>query len=391
MAGIRDINREKSRRMNPVRVTPVDGRKDRKEFMELIWRLYRGDPNWIPPIRMNQEELVGFRKHPFYESNRCQAFLARRGSEVVGRIVGIINHGHNKRFEENRGFFGFFESIDDQNVADALFKAAGTYLKSQGMTDVRGPCNPSLNYETGTLVEGFTTPPTFMMTYNPPYHDRLITRSGFQKTQDMYAYDGNIAMLNTLDPKIHQVVDMVQDRFHAKIRPVNPKNFGNELLLFLKIYNESLQSTWGFVPLSDGEIKALGGSLKLLINPAATSVIEVDGQAVGVGFGLPDYNPIIKKIDGKLFPFGWLRLLMDRKKITKMRIIATNVMPEYQRWGLGLVLLNRMLPDVLAIGITDAEFSWVLESNHLSRGSLERAGLVPSKTYRLYDRTLSDM
>ena len=377
--------------MNSVEVTPVESRKDRKEFMELIWRLYKGDRYWIPPIRMNQEELVGFRKHPFYENNRCQAFLARRDGQVVGRIVGIINHGHNKRFEEKRGFFGFFESIDDQQVANALFDAAGRYLKSQGMTDVRGPCNPSLNYETGTLVDGFDSSPTFMMTYNPPYHDRLIRGFGFEKTQDMYAYNGNVEMLNTIDPKINRTVEMVKERFKLKVRQVSRKNFSKEILLFLKIYNESLQGTWGFVPLSDGEVKALGMSMKLLINPAATSVIEVDGEAVAVGLGLPDYNPIIKKIDGKLFPFGWIRILLDRKKITKMRIISANVSLEWQRWGLGLVLLNRMLPDVLAIGITDAEFSWVLESNDLSRGSLERAGLVPAKTYRLYDRTLSDI
>ncbi|MCE2810138.1 MAG: hypothetical protein LW850_07010 [Planctomycetaceae bacterium] len=377
--------------MNSVEVTPVESRKDRKEFMELIWRLYKGDRYWIPPIRMNQEELVGFRKHPFYENNRCQAFLARKDGQVVGRIVGIINHGHNKRFEEKRGFFGFFESIDDQQVANVLFNAAGRYLKSQGMTDVRGPCNPSRNYETGTLVDGFDSSPTFMMTYNPPYHDRLIRGFGFEKTQDMYAYNGNVEMLNTIDPKINRTVEMVKERFKLKVRQVSRKNFSKEILLFLKIYNESLQGTWGFVPLSDGEVKALGMSMKLLINPAATSVIEVDGEAVAVGLGLPDYNPIIKKIDGKLFPFGWIRILLDRKKITKMRIISANVSLEWQRWGLGLVLLNRMLPDVLAIGITDAEFSWVLESNDLSRGSLERAGLVPAKTYRLYDRTLSDI
>jgi GNAT superfamily N-acetyltransferase len=377
--------------MKPVEVTPVENRKDRKEFMELIWRLYKGDRYWIPPIRMNQEELVGFRKHPFYENNRCQAFLARRDGQVVGRIVGIINHGHNKRFEEKRGFFGFFEAIDDQQVANALFDAAGKYLKSQGMTDVRGPCNPSLNYETGTLVDGFDSSPTFMMTYNPPYHDKLIRGFGFEKTQDMYAYNGNVEMLHTIDPKINRTVEMVQERYNLQVRQVSRKNFGKEIMLFLKIYNASMQGTWGFVPLSDAEVKALGMSMKFLINPAATSVIEADGEPVAVGLGLPDFNPIIKKIDGKLFPFGWMRILLDRKKITKMRIMSANVTPEWQRWGLGLVLLNRMLPDVLAIGITDAEFSWVLESNHLSRGSLERAGLVPAKTYRLYDRTLSDI
>jgi len=377
--------------MSRVEISPVETRRDRKEFMELIWRLYKGDPNWIPPIRMNQEELVGFRKHPFYEVNRCQAFLARRDGQVVGRILGIVNQGHVKRFKENRGFFGFFESIDDQEVAHGLFRAAGAYLKSQGMSDVRGPCNPSLNYETGTLVDGFTTPPTFMMTYNPPYHDALIKSFGFEKTQDMYAYDGNIEMLKTMDPKIMQMVELVRDRYKVKVRPVNRKNFAKEVMLFLRIYNLSLQGTWGFVPLSDAECKAIGASMKILINPRTTSVIEVEGEPVGVGLGLPDYNPIIKKIDGRLFPFGWLRLLLERKKITKMRIVSTNVLPEWQRFGLGLVLLERMLPDCLALGITDAEFSWVLESNNLSRGSLERAGLLPSKTYRLYDRSLSDI
>jgi len=377
--------------MSRVEIAPVESRRDRKEFMELIWRLYKGDPNWIPPIRMNQEELVGFRKHPFYEVNRCQAFLARRDGQVVGRILGIVNQGHVKRFKENRGFFGFFESIDDQEVAHGLFRAAGEYLKTQGMSDVRGPCNPSLNYETGTLVDGFTTPPTFMMTYNPPYHDALIKSFGFEKTQDLYAYDGNIEMLKTMDPKIMQMVELVRDRYKVKVRPVNRKNFAREVMLFLRIYNLSLQGTWGFVPLSDAECKAIGASMKILINPKTTSVIEVEGEPVGVGLGLPDYNPIIKKIDGRLFPFGWLRLLLERKKITKMRIVSTNVLPEWQRFGLGLVLLERMLPDCLALGITDAEFSWVLESNNLSRGSLERAGLLPSKTYRLYDRSLSDI
>jgi GNAT superfamily N-acetyltransferase len=198
-------------------------------------------------------------------------------------------------------------------------------------------------------------------------------------------------MLKTMDPKIMQMVELVRDRYKVKVRPVNRKNFAREVMLFLRIYNLSLQGTWGFVPLSDAECKAIGASMKILINPRTTSVIEVEGEPVGVGLGLPDYNPIIKKIDGRLFPFGWLRLLLERKKITKMRIVSTNVLPEWQRFGLGLVLLERMLPDCLALGITDAEFSWVLESNNLSRGSLERAGLLPSKTYRLYDRSLSDI
>lgn len=377
--------------MSAYEVKRVEDKKQQRQFMDLIWRLYKGDPNWVPPLRMNQEELVGFRRHPFYENAKCRPFLVHKDGEVVGRILGIVNHGHNQRFHEKRGFFGFFDCIDDQVAANHLFNAAALYLKGEGMTDVRGPCNPSLNYEIGTLVEGFDTPPTFMMTYNWPYYDKLITNYGFAKTQDLYAYDGHIDMLDTLDPKLKFVIEEVKRRFNVKLRPASTRNFGREIALFLNIYNQALQSTWGFVPLSDAECKAIGFSLKLLIDPRVTSIIEVDGKPVGIGLGLPDYNPLIKKIDGRLFPFGFLTLLMGRRKLTRIRMISTNVIPEYQRWGLGLVALERMLPDCLKMGIKEAEFSWVLESNHLSRGSLERAGTRRTKTYRLYDRTLADI
>lgn len=372
-------------------VSYVKSRADQRAFMSLLWQLYQGDPNWIPPIRMHQQELVGFRHHPFYDENQCQAMICRKDGVVVGRILALINRGHIQRYNEQRGFFGFFECINDQQAANALFRAACEYLKNAGMTDVRGPCNPSLNYELGTLVEGFDTPPTFMMTYNHPYHDALIRGFGFEKTQDLYSFVGDISMLDTMDPKIMRMMEQVKERFNIKVRPANRKNFAADVELFLNIYNRALQGTWGFVPMSPAETRFVGKSLKYLIDPAVTSVIEVDGEPVGVGLGLLDYNPIIKKIDGKLFPFGFLRLLLDRKKIKRIRCVSTNVVPEWQRWGLGLVLLNRMLPDCLARGINEAEFSWVLESNDLSRGSLERAGVPRTKVHRLYDRALSDI
>jgi hypothetical protein len=372
-------------------VSPVESKSDQRAFMQLIWDLYRNDPNWIPPIRINQMELVGFKRHPFYDNAKCQAMLCRKEGKVVGRIVALINHGHNQRYDEKRGFFGFFECIDDREAAHSLFRAACQYLKREGMTDVRGPCNPSLNYELGTLVEGFDTPPTFMMTYNPPYHDALIKSFGFEKTQDLYSYVGNISMLDSMDPKIMQMMNQVKDRFNIRVRPASRKNFAADVALFLDIYNRALQGTWGFVPMSAAETRTVGESLRYLIDPAVTSVIEVDGVPVGVGLGLLDYNPIIKKIDGRLFPFGFLRLLWERRRIKRIRLISTNIVPEWQRWGLGLVLLHRMLPDCLARGITEAEFSWVLESNQLSRGSIERGKVPRTKTHRVYDRSLADL
>ncbi|MEY4566849.1 MAG: hypothetical protein RLY14_1819, partial [Planctomycetota bacterium] len=297
---------------NQIEITPVQNRKDRRDFMELLWQLYKNDPNWIPPLRRNQEELVGFHKHPFYDDAEVQTFLARKEGKVVGRIAAIINHGHNRRFEEKRGFFGFFESIDDPAVATGLLKAAEQWNKSKGMTDIRGPVNPSLNYEVGLLVEGFTTPPTFMMTYNPSYYERLITSCGYEKTQDLYAFDADVSMLPTLDPKLQFVVEEVKRRFRVNVRPMNIRRFKEEVNLFLDVYNKSLVGTWGFVPFSASEIQHLSATMRHLLVPELTTVVEVDGKPVGAGLGLLDYNPLIKKINGRLFPFGFLTLLFKR-------------------------------------------------------------------------------
>ncbi len=369
-------------------VQTVTTRRQQHEFMELIWRLYRDDPNWIPPLRMNQMELVGFRKHPFYERNKVRTFIVLRDGIVVGRIAAIINYGHIERYQEQRGFFGFFECENDPEASRRLFEAAEDYLRSEGMTDTRGPCNPSLNYEIGTLVDGFDRPPTFMMTYNPPYTERLILGSGYIKCQDLFAFDGQLERMKELNPQFFNVVEDVKRRFKLHLRKANRFRLGREAALFVDIYNQALISTWGFVPLSPAEAKHIAGSLKLLLDPDCTTFIEAEGRLVGVALGLLDFNPIIKQIDGRLFPFGFLKLLFGRRSIKRIRMMSNNILPEFQRWGLGLVALERMIPDVLARGINECEYSWVLESNQLSRGSLERAGTVRSKTYRLYDKRI---
>ena len=372
------------------KVSPVNGSKDQSEFLNLAWRIYKDDPNWVPPIRMSIMGLVGFRKHPFYDNATIENFLVRKDGVVVGRISAIVNHGHNQRFEEKRGFFGFFECIDDQQAANALFAAACKHLVSQGMTDVRGPCNPGLNYEVALLVDGFDTPPTFQMTYNPPYYEKLIVACGFAKCEDCYAYEGVVSEIANLDPKLAFVVGELKRRFNVKVRRFDLKRFTEEVNLFLNIYNRSLVSTWGFVPLSPSEVTLLAKDLRHLLVPDLTTVIEVDGKPIGSGLALLDYNPVIKKINGRLFPFGFIKLLMSKNKLKRVRLMSTNVVPEFQRWGFGLLALERMLPDILRMGITHGEFSWVLESNHLSRSSLERGGVRRAKTYRFFDRSLAD-
>lgn len=375
--------------MSQLVVKPVETRRERKSFIELPWRLYRGDENWIPPLRRNLEELVGFRRHPFHDVADVKTWLATRDGQPVGRIAAIINRTHIQKYNEQRGFFGFFESIDDPAVAGGLFDAARQWLTQNGIESLRGPVNPSLNYEVGLLVDGFDTPPTFMMTYNPPYYARLIEDYGFEKSQDLYAFWGHVDMLATLDQKLAFIVREATRRFDIHVRHLDRSRFHEEVETFLHIYNASLEGTWGFTPLSAGEIEHMSAAMRRLIVPELTTVAEVHGQPVGAAFGLLDYNPRIKLIDGRLFPFGFIRLLTRRRRIQRIRLISTNVLPEYQRWGVGVVVLARLVPEVLAWGIKEAEFSWVLESNHLSHKSLKRGGAKLIKTYRIYDLPLS--
>ena len=367
---------------------PVRSRAEKRQFLKLPWQLHREDPNWIPPLRQNQAELVGFKKHPFHDDALLQAFVARRGSKAVGRMAAIIDQAHNRYYDEKRGFFGFFESEDDSEIAKELFDAAKQWLREQGMNAVRGPVNPSMNYECGLLIEGFDSPPTFMMTYNPEYYPRLIEEQGFEKSQDLFAFWGHIDMLQPLDKKLKIDATEAARRFGVDVRRMDTTRFYEEVRTFLDIYNRSLPGQWGFVPLSDRELDHMAKSLKHLIVPEMTSISEVNGEPMGVVFGLLDFNPRIKKIDGRLFPFGFVKLLRNKREIKKIRLISTNVLPQYQGWGVGLILTNRLLGDVLDWGIQEAEFSWVLESNKLSRGTLERGGAKRIKTYRLYDAEL---
>jgi GNAT superfamily N-acetyltransferase len=367
-----------------LQVRPVETRAEQKRFIRLPWRIYANDPCWMPPLVMAQEELLGFRPHPFYEKSRSQSFLASRGGTDVGRITAIVNAGHIERYHEQRGFFGFFECDDDPAAARGLFGAARDWLHAQGMTCIRGPANPSLNYECGLLIEGFDTPPFFMMTHNRPYYAGLVEANGFHKVEDLFAFWGRMSMLESIDQKLGVMVEGVKERFGVTVRPLDRSRFAEEVRMFLNIYNSSLAGTWGFVPLSPGEVDHMAASLKHLIVPELALVAEVEGKPIGTVFCLLDYNPRIKAIDGRLFPFGFLKLLWNKRGIKRMRAISTNVIPEYQAWGVGLVLHAALVPRLYDWGMDEVEFSWVLESNHLSRRTLERGGALVTKKYRLY-------
>jgi len=372
--------------MANVIIVPVSTRREQREFLKLPWRLYAGDENWIPPLRLQQEKLLGYRHHAFYQQAKIQTFIAVRDGETCGRVAAIVNYAHNDWHKEKRGFFGFFESINDTQVSSPLFEAACDWLRQQGMTGVRGPTNPSINYEWGLQIEGFDSPPMFMTTYNLPYYARLIEAAGFAKTQDLYAFWGHVNMLGSMNKKHKLIDESIRERFGVTLRPLSTKNFVADVEMFLDIYNQALSATWGFVPLSTAEMKLLAGELKHLIVPDLSVVAEVEGKPIGVIFGLLDFNGRIREMDGRLFPFGFLKLLTRRNQIKRMRVISANVLPEYQNWGVGITLARGLIEPILRHGVEEVEFSWVLESNDLSRKTLEKAGAKRYKTHRLFDK-----
>ncbi len=374
--------------MSRVNVRPVASRRDRRAFLDLPWRLYADDPHWIPPLRHSQRQLLNFASHPFFDraSNCC--IIAERDRQVVGRIMTFVNDAHNDRYQEQRGFFGFFECEDNTETACALFDAAEHWLCERGQTCVRGPHNPSQNYECGLLVEGFDAPASFLMTYNHAYYAPLLEACGYTKAQDLLAFTGHVDMLPGLIDRYQAPVLNALNEPNLVIRPLDRKHFHRDVMTYLEIYNASMEKTWGFVPLSDSEARHIARDLKHLIVPEFTAYAEVDGTPIGALFYMLDYNPLIRRINGRLFPFGWWTLQSKRQELTNLRAFATTVMPKYQRTGLVLLLMNSLVQPALDWGIKTAEFSWVLETNTLACGSLRRAGLDITKRYRLYDKSL---
>ena len=376
--------------MAEVLVKPVLSRREKKQFLQYPWKQYAGDPCWIPPLRPYQKEQVGYSKNPFYDRNAIQTFLACRSGEVCGRIAAIHNVGHNEYHNEKLGFWGFFESVDDQEVADALFGAVRDWFAERDIHQLRGPTNPHMNSEIGLLIEGFDSTPYFMMTYNPPYYERLVENFGFRKAQDLYAYWGSIDMLPAVRDRLTPICTQIIERFEVNVRPLDRTRFHEDVEAFLSVYNRAMSNTWGFVPMTEDEVRHQAKGLKHLIVPDLSIAAEIDGQIIGACFALLDYNPRIKEIDGRLFPFGFWKLLRNKRAIKRLRLISTNVIPEYQLHGIGLVLMSGIVPKALDWGMEEAEFSWVLESNTFSRGSLEKGGAKRTKTYRIYDWEASD-
>jgi GNAT superfamily N-acetyltransferase len=369
-----------------IRIDAVRSKRDQKEFVALPFRLYRDDPNWVPPLRRDVNELIDPDKHPFHEHATVELFLARKGDEVVGRIAAVHNDLHLHVHGDKTGFFGLFESIEDAEVSGKLFDAVATWLKSRGLETMRGPASFSLNEEAGLLVDGFDGPPVVMMTYNPRWYEQLIEGYGFRKSKDLLAY---ILRDPVPDARLVRMADKLRERYNVKVRTLDKKRFWDEVALVRRVYNEAWQDNWGHIPMTESELTYMAKQLKPVVEPGLVAFAEVNGELAGFGLALPDVNVALKKMNGSLLPFGWAKALWYTRKITTVRVVILGVLEKYRRSGVGELIELELMINAQKLGVRNAEFSWVLEDNAKMRIPIEKFGATVYRTYRMYDMPLT--
>jgi GNAT superfamily N-acetyltransferase len=363
-----------------------------REFIELPFRIYTGDPNWAPPLRSDVKWMLDVSKNPFWKHAQRKLFLARRDGKVVGRIAAIVDDEHNRVHDEKIGFFGFFESEDDREVAAALFREAESWVRGAlpEASRLRGPVNPSLNDEAGALVPAESDPgiPFIMMTYNPAYYLDLFAAAGYGKVKDL------LAILAPVDDRsfgrLARIAEIVRKREkgRATVRQIRMDKFDDDLAIVKDLYNRSWEKNWGFVPMTSEEIDAMAKKLKPLLYPPWVLFVELDGKPVGFHLALPDYNLVLNKLGGSLLPFGWLKFLLLKKKIDRVRTLALGILPEYRRRGFDALLYYEAVKEGVRLKYTSAEFSWLLEDNQDILRPLEIFGGRVYRRYRLVEKRL---
>ncbi|WP_375764722.1 N-acetyltransferase [Archangium gephyra] len=373
-----------------VEVTPVRSSADRTAFIRLPYSIYKGDPNFVPHLEMERRDFMDPRKHPFFEFGEVEFFLARRAGTVVGRIAAVSNPRYNEFHGTNVGFFGLFECVNDVGVARALFEKAAEWLRAKGFTSVLGPMSYSTNGEVGLLIEGFTTPPAIMTTYNPPWYAALLEANGFTKAKDLFAWE--LSSSTPPPEKVARIAEKIRHREGVTVRPVNLKEFDAEVARVKAMYNSAWEKNWGFVPMTEHEFDHLAKDLKQMVRPELALVAEVKGQPVGFALTIPDANEAIKAANGRLttfgLPIGLAKLLLASRRIRRLRLILLGTVEGYRRRGLDAILYLDTLNKARELGYEGGEISWTLEDNHLVNRAIESMGGKQSKRYRVYEKPL---
>jgi hypothetical protein len=372
-----------------LQVVKVESKSDLKEFIRLPWSLYKDDPNWIPPLILERRMQLS-PKNPYFEHAKFCSWITYRNGKPVGRISAQIDRLHIDRYQDATGFFGMLEAEDDSLTFRALLSTAESWLRDQGMQQISGPFNLSINQELGLLVDGFDTPPSMMMGHARPYYADRIEKDGYQKEKDLLAYIINTDSKMTAAAK--RITARAKDRIH--IRRLQKSDFVNELEIIRNIFNDAWSQNWGFIPWTEAEFEHLGKDLKMLADEELVKIAEVDGKPAAFMVLLPNINEIIQDLNGRLLPFGWLKLLwrLKVKYPNSARIPLMGVRSQYHDSLMGAALAFGVIADVqqpvLKRGIKEIELSWILEDNKGMRNVIESINGRVYKTYRIYNKKL---
>jgi hypothetical protein len=374
----------------PIKIITVDRPSDMKAFIELPWRIYAQDANWIPPLKKEIRRLLDPAVHPFWKFSERILFLAQRDSETVGRIAGIVDHNYNRFHNDKMGIWGFFECARDPEAAAALFSEVEEWARQKGLAFLRGPLNPSTNYEVGLLIEGYEYPPVFLMTYNPPYYVDLVESQGFTKEKDLLAF--------FVDKKwrppewLGRVAKRIKGQGNIRIRSGQLGNLPHEMNLVKEIYQEAWFDNWGFVPMTEAEVGEMARSLVKIIDPDLVFFLYYDEEPVGAGMIVPDVNPLLKRFNGKIGFLGWLKTLLYKKEITGLRGLIFGVKKKYQELGLPLVafdyLYRILFENIKFKDYQYMELGWNLEDNDRINQWYEDGGAKVYKKYRIFRKSL---
>jgi GNAT superfamily N-acetyltransferase len=374
--------------MSTVEVVPIALPGEAGAFVETWFDIYRGDPHWVPPLRFERKRFFDPKVNPYFAGADVQCFMAKRGGRPVGTISATIDHEY-QRHDPGAGFFGFFEFIDDLDVARALFDTACDWLRKKDMQRALGPFNFTTNHEFGLLVDGFDSDPVILNPYNAAYYPPIYEKLGLAKAMDWYAYwladsaaDGTPARISRLSQRF------LKRQPGVKLRPVDLKHFWQEAEILHDIYDDAWEQNWAHVKMSDEEFRYVAAGLKQIIVPGLCWVLEIGGEPAALSLTLPDMNQVAKKMNGRLFPFGWFHFVFGRRKIDQVRIFMLGVKQKFQHLPLGAVLYAKTWEECLKLGYWHGEASLILENNQRMRGGLEKMGAHVHKTYRTYEAQL---
>jgi ribosomal protein S18 acetylase RimI-like enzyme len=364
-------------------IRTVQTRNDLKAFVDLPYHLYRRDPVWVPPLRDEQMGQFDPARNPMLDHCKTTLFLAQDGGKIVGRVSAFVDRLALEAWKEPIGLFGSYECVDNPTAARLLLDAARQWLQGQGMRAMRGPWSFA-SQEWGTVIEGYSPSPVIMAPYNPPYYNDQLGAYGLSKVKDLVVYYIDAREGYQIPERIIKLTDLVQKRFKVHVRPLNMGRLDEEVIAIVKVLNDSLEDNWGIYPVTADEAAAMARDMKQLVHPKAILIAENSaGTPIGVAMSLPDVNLLLKGLNGRLLPFGWLKLLWGIPRLNQYRMWALGVIPEYHGKAIDS-LLYRAMYEGLYNDKLRLEINYVLEDNDRMNNALMKLNVKPLRRYRIY-------